>query len=58
MKIFNAISRPYLAATNNIDHKVMFVTKLLISEASTVLVLHSLYKALKTGQKGTPDPNG
>lgn len=31
----------------------MFVTKLLILEASAVLVLHSLYKGLKTEQKGT-----
>lgn len=35
----------------------MFVTKLLILEASTVLVLHCLSKGLKTGQKGTPKPS-
>lgn len=33
------------------DHKVMFVTKLLILEASAVIVLHPLCKGLKSGQK-------
>lgn len=33
------------------DHKVMFVTKLLILEASAVIVLHSHCKGLKTGHK-------